>query len=182
MSKVSRSLVMMTLLVWPAIGPVGEAATSTTPIVQAASDIEAGRYLVIVGACNDCHTDGWAETNGEVPEQDWLKGSAIGWRGPWGTTYPSNLRILVNDMSENAWVTMLRTRTERPPMPWMNVNRFSETDARALYRFIRSLGVSGERAPLAVAPDVEPVTPFFVLEPTGPRQLEAATTGTDSAK
>jgi len=28
---------------------------------------------------------------------EWLLGSAIGWRGPWGTTYPPNLRLTESD-------------------------------------------------------------------------------------
>ena len=83
-------------------------------------DIDKGRYLVTIAGCNDCHTDGWAATNGRVSEDDWLTGSAIGWRGPWGTTYASNLRLLVSGMPEDAWTLMLKTRTDRPPMPWMN--------------------------------------------------------------
>ncbi|MBT8099370.1 MAG: cytochrome C [Gammaproteobacteria bacterium] len=149
------------------------AAEEPIPTVRATSDVDAGRYLMIVGACHDCHTDGWAETNGALPETDWLKGSAIGWRGPWGTTYASNLRLLAAGMTEDAWVTMLRTRNDRPPMPWMNVNRLSETDARAIYRYIRWLGVAGDRMPLATAPNVEPTTPYFLLEPVGPRRLSA---------
>jgi hypothetical protein len=38
-----------------------------------------------------------AQREGNVPEKEWLMGSgAQGWRGPWGTTYASNLRINVH--------------------------------------------------------------------------------------
>lgn len=86
----------------------------------------------------------------------------------WGTTYASNLRQMVDGMSEDAWVLMLKTRTDRPPMPWMNVNQLSEKDARAIYRFIASLGVRGEVMPAAVGVDVDPSTPYFLLEPVFP--------------
>ena len=132
---------------------------------MANSSIDAGRYLVIIGGCNDCHTANWAESFGGVAEQDWLTGTPVGFRGPWGTTYPSNLRLLVQDMDEDAWVTMLRVRTDRPPMPWVNLNHMDPADARAIYRFIRSLGARGERAPTAVAADVEPPTPYILFEP-----------------
>jgi hypothetical protein len=36
------------------------ADAGATPIVLATSDIEAGRYLVLVGGCNDCHTPQYA--------------------------------------------------------------------------------------------------------------------------
>ena len=49
------------------------------PRVVAASDIEAGRYLVLLGGCNDCHTPQYAMTNGaQPPEAEWLKGSTEG--------------------------------------------------------------------------------------------------------
>lgn len=135
------------------------------PLVLAGSSIDAGRYLVIVGGCNDCHTANWLESAGGTPEDDWLTGAPIGFRGPWGTTYPSNLRLLVHEMDENAWVKMLRHRTDRPPMPWMNLNQLNEADARAIYKYIRSLGPRGERMPLAVDADVEPATPYILFEP-----------------
>jgi len=49
--------------------------------------LERGKYLVVVGGCNDCHTPNYPETAGKVPEADWLAGSAVGFQGPWGTTY-----------------------------------------------------------------------------------------------
>ena len=150
------------------------ASSADAPRVQAESDTAAGRYLVTISGCNDCHTAGWGETNGGVPVEDWLTGSPIGWRGPWGTTYSSNLRLLVRDLPEDAWVAMLRSRVDRPPMPWMNVNKLSENDARAIYRFIASLGVRGERMPAAVGPEAEPSTPYFNLEPQVPAKLAAA--------
>ena len=54
--------------------------------------IERGRYLVKISGCNDCHTAGYAMTGGNIPESQWLMGDKLGWRGPWGTTYPANLR------------------------------------------------------------------------------------------
>jgi len=143
--------------------------------VQADSAVTAGRYLVIIGGCNDCHTAGYMAQEGNVPESDWLTGSPVGWRGPWGTTYPSNLRLLVQSMSEDAWVEMLHTRTARPPMPWMNVRQLSETDARAIHRYIHALGPAGVTMPAAVEPGVEPVTPYFVLEPVHLERMPGVT-------
>ncbi|MFY4729012.1 hypothetical protein ACOSYY_08090, partial [Nitrospira sp. BLG_2] len=50
------------------------------------------RYIIKIAGCNDCHTTGYAEAAGKIPEQDGLKGDATGWRVPWGTTDASNLR------------------------------------------------------------------------------------------
>ena len=57
--------------------------------------IDRGKYMLIVGGCNDCHTADFAARSGDVPEREWLKGSGkIGFSGPWGTTYGSNLRLV----------------------------------------------------------------------------------------
>ena len=135
------------------------------PYIVAGTPVEAGRYLVIVGGCNDCHTDGYMATEGQIPEEDWLAGSSLGWRGPWGTTYPPNLRLRVQEMPEDVFVEMAHTRTALPPMPWMNLNQVSEQDVRALYRYIKSLGPTGEHKPLALPPGEEPTTPYLLLEP-----------------
>jgi len=133
--------------------------------VAAASDVEAGRYIAVVGGCNDCHTPGWNETGGKVAEAQWLTGTPVGWQGPWGTTYPANLRLSAANLSEDEWVHMLHTRKDRPPMPWMNVNQMSEADARALYRFLKSLGPAGQPAPQGLPPGVKPKGPFIPLAP-----------------
>lgn len=40
--------------------------------------VERGRYLLAIGGCNDCHTKGFAESGGQVPETLHLLGSDIG--------------------------------------------------------------------------------------------------------
>jgi len=145
----------------PKSGGQAVAATVSEAHVSATSDIAAGRYLVVVGGCNDCHTPGWAKSNGAMPEAGWLVGNPVGRKGPWGTTYAQNLRLLPANVSEDDFVAMLRTRKDRPPMPWMNLNRVQESDARAIYRFIRSLGPSGEAMPPGLPPGEEPATPYM---------------------
>jgi hypothetical protein len=70
---------------------------------------------------------------------------------------------------------MLHTRKALPPMPWMNVNRMSEQDARALYKFIHSLGPGGEPSRETVPPGQTPKTPYIVVAPpTMPGGAKAA--------
>ncbi|NGP77703.1 cytochrome c [Balneolaceae bacterium YR4-1] len=133
-------------------------------VITAADRVEKGRYLIMTSGCNDCHTDGFMQDSGK-PESNWLTGSALGWQGPWGTTYPPNLRLTVQTLSEQQWLDMLKTRKGMPPMPWPSVNAFNEEDARALYAYIRSLGPKGEHSPLALAPGVEPQTPYLSMMP-----------------
>ncbi|MFL6622667.1 MAG: cytochrome C [Sulfurifustis sp.] len=119
-----------------------------------------GKYLVTIGGCNDCHTPGYPEKGGNVPEEQWLIGDQLGWRGPWGTTYAANLRLRVQEMSEDQWVTLARTAELRPPMPWFNLRRMTEPDLRAVYRYIRHMGPAGQRAPAYVPPDQQPKGPY----------------------
>jgi mono/diheme cytochrome c family protein len=125
--------------------------------------VERGRYIARVSGCNDCHTPGYLMSEGNVPETQWLTGNDFGWRGPWGTTYGSNLRLFVKDMSESQWVEVARTLKRRPPMPWFNLNTMEESDLRALYQFIRSLGDPGQPAPAYVPPGEEPTTPYALF-------------------
>jgi mono/diheme cytochrome c family protein len=106
--------------------------------------VKRGQYLVQIGGCNDCHT--------------------AGFKGAWGTTYAANLRLTLSGLTEDQWVTFARV-PRRPPMPWFNLRDMSDTDLRAMYRFIRELGPKGERAPAAAAPGVSVNTPVIVFEP-----------------
>ena len=122
--------------------------------------VERGRYLIRIGGCNDCHTANYPQAGGKVPEKEWLTGDALGWRGPWGTTYPINLRLYMQDMTEDQWVKKGKTLMTRPPMPWFNVRDMTTRDLRALYRFVRHLGPAGKPAPAYVPPDKTPAPPY----------------------
>ncbi len=153
------------LAVWLASGAPVVADQARTPYVKARDPLAAGRYLVLIGGCNDCHTPGYAERGGRLPMSRWLTGNPVGFRGPWGTTYPSNLRLTVQTLSERQWVEMAHTRNGYPPMPWRALDRMSEPDLRAIYRFIRSLGPAGVAAPARLAPGVEPRTAYIPFVP-----------------
>jgi len=131
--------------------------------------VERGRYLSIISGCNDCHTSGFLLSNGNVPEDKWLTGDSFGWRGPWGTTYASNLRIIVNQMTQEQFVDYAKTLKRRPPMPWYSLNIMTNEDLESIYQFIRYLGPAGEPAPAYLSPDQEPTTPY-ALFPTPPEK------------
>jgi hypothetical protein len=69
--------------------------------------VERGLKVSIVGGCHDCHTDGYRESEGKIDLDKALKGSGVGWRGPWGTTYAGNLRLVANRLSEGGFVLLL---------------------------------------------------------------------------
>lgn len=124
-----------------------------------------GRYLVGFGSCNDCHTPGWRESDGTIPVARWMTGSSLGYRGPWGTSYPTNVRLEFQRISEEDWLFMVRTRSGHWPMVWHDLRLLGTDDQRAIYRFVRSLGPKGTQAPAGLPPSVEPATPFIWVVP-----------------
>jgi mono/diheme cytochrome c family protein len=123
--------------------------------------IERGRYVVEIGGCNDCHTAGYADAGGKAAEADRLKGDTLGYRGPWGTTYPTNLRLSIGKMTEDAWVKYAKELMTRPPMPWFNIRAMTDADRRALYQYVKSLGAGGTASPAFLPPDKAPKQPFI---------------------
>lgn len=136
---------------------IGERAL-VTDIAADDSTVEHGRYLVKITGCNDCHTPGYTASAGRVAESQWLVGDRIGWHGPWGTTYPPNLRLLVRDITAQQWLEVAR-RPMRPPMPWFALRDMSDEDLLAIYHFVRSLGPEGVPAPAHLPPGEPPQTP-----------------------
>lgn len=100
--------------------------------------VEDGRYLIRIAGCNDCHT-------------------------AWGTTYGTNLRLLVADLTETEWIEMSKDLESRPPMPWFNLNAMKASDLRSIYQFVRFLGPGGKSAPNYLPPDKEPKGPHAIF-------------------
>jgi hypothetical protein len=138
------------------------AYAADAPKSQGASskELARGKYIVQIGGCNDCHTPGYAMSGGKVPEKDWLVGDQLGWRGAWGTTYPVNLRLYMQKLTEAQWMKTAKSIETRPPMPWFALHAMTDADLRALYRFVRHLGPAGAEAPAYVPPDQEPKPPY----------------------
>jgi len=141
------------------------AALALPALAQKADDaqIKRGRYLVQIGGCNDCHTAGYAPSGGKVPEAQWLLGDALGWNGPWGTTYATNLRLYLQDLTEEQWLKKAKALNARPPMPWFNVRAMTSADLRAIYRYIRSLKPVGTPAPAFLPPEKTPPQPYVAF-------------------
>lgn len=135
-----------------------------------------GRYLVQTSGCNDCHTPNYPQSGGKVPEAQWLTGDKIGFSGPWGVSYPTNLRLVAQRMDLKQWRQHARA-PRLPPMPWFNVAAMSDADLDAIYRYLRHLGPAGTPAPAAVAPGQPIPTAHIVFvpqPPTGATQVSAA--------
>ncbi len=165
-------------------GPVSAspAAVSAKPhraneYVIAANPIDAGRYLVKLGGCNDCHTPGYVESiamTGKAPAEDeWLTGADVGFSGPWGVSYPANLRLSFQAMTEEEFLTMAYDGKGRPPMPWPSLQAMSASDLKAIYAYVHSLGAKGKAAPAALSPGVEPDRPHIAFAPVMPKRTAA---------
>lgn len=139
------------------------------------ASIERGRYIAKVAGCNDCRTPNYAMSGGQVPEKEWLTGDHLGWKGPWGTTYPANLRIALNRMTEDQWVKLAHGVQYRPPMPWFALRDMTEQDLRAFHRYVKSLGPAGAPAPAYVPPGQAPSGPVITFpEPPAPAPKSAS--------
>lgn len=125
-----------------------------------------GEYIVRITGCNDCHTPGYPEKGGNIPTSQWLTGSSTGFKGPWGVSYPINLRILMQNLTEDQWVIFAKNSQARPPMPWFTLQMISESDLRDTYKFVRSLGPAGDQAPNAVPPGGPIKTKYIDFVPT----------------
>lgn len=140
---------------WPGLSRAGASAVES-------SQISRGRYVVKVAGCNDCHTPGYAQSAGAIPESQWLIGDRLGWQGSWGTTYPTNLRRFMQGVTEAQWIEIARQPT-RPPMPWFALRDMSDEDLAALYHFIRLLGAAGSPVPSFVPPGKAVSTPVVLM-------------------
>ena len=139
------------------------AALADAPKPHEQNPVERGRYLVRVAGCNDCHTPGYLPSDGRVDEKLWLTGDGFGWSGPWGTTYATNLRLFVANLSEAQWLQHTATMRPRPPMPWFNVASMTETDRKAIYAYLKALGPAGQPAPAALPPGKPPPQPYALF-------------------
>jgi mono/diheme cytochrome c family protein len=158
-----KSFQFAIFLLWAAWCAAGIAADSTSkprPKMVPDKEVERGRYVIAISGCNDCHTAGYLVNGGKIPEKDWLTGSTMGWRGSWGTTYPTNLRLYFQEMTEDQWVQLAREMRRLPPMPYFSLNAMSESDVRAVYKYVRSLGPAGKPVPKFVPPDQVPPQPY----------------------
>ena len=138
---------------------ISSAAVTQQTDAKLSAEAARGKYLVQIAGCNDCHTPAYTSSAGKVEEKLWLTGDPLGWRGPWGTTYASNLRLLVKDMSADQFVKHARNEF-RPPMPWFNLRSMTDRDVKAIYAYLKHLGPAGQPAPQYLSADRTPTGPF----------------------
>ena len=152
----TKHIMSLVVLLAVAVGCASPKQQNTSDI----SSIDRGRYLVKNMGCNDCHTPGYQKGK-SVPEEDWLTGGDLGFRDTYGTTYPTNLRLLLNSMSEDDWSVFAREMRQNVPMESVLLPRASEHDLRAIYQFVKYLGPKGDPAPPRLPAGVTPLTEYI---------------------
>lgn len=153
---------------WASIVLLACLATSSNAKQTSGGLIERGKYLVKIAGCNDCHTPGYLMSAGQIPEALWLTGDRFGWRGDWGTTYATNLRLRLQGFTEEEWLAYAKSLKARPPMPWFTLNQMKEDDLKAIYQYVRHLGPAGQESMPFVPPGREPNPPFALFPPAPP--------------
>jgi len=160
MYRLSPTILALACAAVSAASVAADAPAKSKGKAENSKQIERGRYLVMITGCNDCHTPNFVMTGGKTPETDRLTGGTLGWRGSWGTTYPTNLRLYFQTLTEDMWVQVAKEIQRRPPMPYFSLNAMSEPDVRAIYKYVRYLGPAGAPAPSFIPPDKEPPKPY----------------------
>jgi hypothetical protein len=152
-----------------ALAGAAHTASAQSLGVSGGSQRDVGEYLVAIGGCNDCHTEGWNRAPGEVPTAQRLTGSAVGWHGPWGTSYAINLRLLVSQLTEDQWLAYVAAMQPKPPMPWFNMRAMSPADLTAMYVYIKGLGPPGTPTSVDLPPGQTPKGPYLEAAPVLPK-------------
>ena len=152
-----KAILMLAAGVFAATTALAGNALTSSP------SIEHGKFLVGYGGCNDCHTPGWGEHDGHAPIDQLLTGSGLNFQGPWGTTYPINLRLYMQKLTAKEWITAARTMKSRPAMPWWTFRYLSDKDLTDIYAYIRVLGPAGEPAHDYVPPGQSAPPPYLKL-------------------
>jgi cytochrome c553 len=153
-------------------GTGGTAGTADSAKAMSAEErIALGKHLSVVAGCTDCHTPG---TFYNAPDHSReLSGSELGWNGPWGTTYPSNLtpdpETGLGSWNEEQIVTAIRTGKRPdgspilPPMPWPAYSQFTDEEAYALAAYLKSIPPVVHAKVPTQPPGQKPTHPAFVL-------------------
>jgi mono/diheme cytochrome c family protein len=168
----SSAVVFAALSVASCSAPQPPAAQQKTEMTLE-EKIARGRVISWSSGCNDCHTPG--TFYGAPDTTRLLSGSELGWKGPWGVTYPRNLTpdstTGIASWTEDQIITAFRQGHRPdgtpllPPMPWPAFSRMSDDDAHALAAFIKSLPPVHHKAPDVIPPGGKATGPMMVFPP-----------------
>ena len=162
--------------------PKTEAPSATAP---AMTPLQRGEYLANITGCNDCHTPGGIY--GAPDHERRLSGSELGWQGPWGVSYASNLTP-DPETGLGTWTNVEIERALRsgvrkdgspilPPMPWPNFANLTADDMASLIAYLKSIPPVKHRVPARVPPNGTVSTPVVPIPAPGPWDAPRTTPG-----
>lgn len=163
---------------------VGASGCSQSPTAQQAEAVDTlalGEKITYTSGCQDCHTPGTLYGAPDFSRQ--LTGSELGWKGPWGVSYPRNLtpdmETGLGTWTEEQIAIAIRTGMRPdgtlllPPMPWPMYSHLTEFEALAVAKFLKSLPPTSHRVPDVVLPGAEPPADACYLVFPAPRPWDA---------
>ena len=141
----------------------------------AMTPLQRGEYLSNIMGCNDCHTPGGLYGSPDVERR--LSGSEVGWQGPWGVSYGSNLTPDPETGLGN-WTNVEIERALRsgvrkdgspvlPPMPWPNLANLTADDMSSLIAYLKSIPPIKHQIPARVPPNGIPPGPVIPIPAPG---------------
>jgi mono/diheme cytochrome c family protein len=130
-----------------------------------------GKYLVVLGGCNDCHTPGYFF--GKPDDKRHLGGSEVGFELPGlGVFHGPNLtpdkETGLGNWSTAEIVTALQTgvrpdkRILAPIMPWKALAQLTRDDAMAIAAYLKSIPAVRNKVPGPFGPTQKPTS--FVMK------------------
>ena len=122
--------------------------------------VERGEYLAFTSGCVDCHTPGTFYGVSDLDRE--LSGSDLGWQGPWGVTFPTNLtpdqETGIGSWTEEEIVIAIRTGQRpdgtqlNPPMPWPSFSKMTDDDAYSIAAYLKSIPAIRHQTPAGIGP------------------------------
>ncbi|HVZ19670.1 MAG TPA: hypothetical protein VG871_01335 [Vicinamibacterales bacterium] len=151
-----------------AVGVLFAAATAMAQTPTAAQRVARGKYLMTIGACNDCHSpkkpgttdpdptrifSGRPQTTmapSQNPTEVHASLDLTAWSGPWGISYGANLTPdpetgLKKRYTEASFIKTLRTGKKPegedllPPMPWALYKALSDEDLKSIWAYLQTI-------------------------------------------
>jgi cytochrome c553 len=149
-------------------GLLAQSGTAKPAASPNAAKIARGKYLMTVGACNDCHSPKLdpqqhpdpkrpfsgrpqaTQAPSQNPNEIHASLDLTAWSGPWGISYGANLSPdpetgLAKRYTEASFIKTLRTGKKPegedllPPMPWELYKVFSDDDIKAIWAYLQTI-------------------------------------------
>jgi mono/diheme cytochrome c family protein len=135
------------------------------------SEVERGKYLVVLAGCTDCHTPGYFF--GKPDQARYLGGSDVGFQIPGlgvfhGSNLTSDKETGLGSWTKEQIIAAMQTgkrpdgRELAPVMPWRAFASLTKSDADAIVTYLMSLPPVKNKVPGPFGPNEKPTG--FVMQ------------------